>query len=362
MSGLPHLGTPTTRAARSEMNIARGAPYWRQRMESSLPPAPPAGPVAKVAEPPDHALVPALAGDVAAYVEGSLAASSRARYDAAWQTFASWCRANGRPELPATPATVASYLADRARERKVNTVAVEMAAISRAHQLVRETNPVLDPGVRAVMSGIRRALGIAPRQVAPLLASDVKAILGLLADDLTGLRDRVLLLVGLLAATRQQELVGIDVEDLAFANQGMVVNIKTSKTDQERKGALVGLAVGSEPATCPVVAVRTWMRESGVVSGPLLREVSRHGSVGERRLRPRAVYRLVRRLGALVGLDPSTLGGHSLRAGFATSAAMQGVPELEIAEVTRHRSVAVLRSYVRRATVLEHDLTRRLGL
>jgi hypothetical protein len=111
-----------------------------------------------------------------------------------------------------------------------------------------------------------------------------------------------------------------------------------------------------------VIAVRTWIREAALSSGPLLREVSRHGHVGEDRLRPRAVYRVVRKLGAMIGIDPSSLGGHSLRAGFISSAAMEGVPELEIAEVSRHRSVAVLRSYVRRATVLEHDFTRRLGL
>jgi integrase len=331
-------------------------------METSLPPAPPPGSVAKAEGPLDHALVPALVDEVAGYVESSLAASSRARYEVAWQTFAAWCAEQGRAALPASAATVASYLAARARDHRVNTISVEVAAISRAHQLARVDNPVLDAGVCATMAGIRRALGVAPRRVAPLLASDVKAILGLLDDDLGGLRDRALLLVGLLAAMRQQELVAIDVDDVVFGNKGMLLTIRSSKTDQEKHGALVGLAPGSEPCTCPIFAVRTWLREAQISSGPLLREVSRHGHVGERRLRPRAVYRVVRRLGAMIGIDPSSLGGHSLRAGFATSAAMEGVPEMEIAQVTRHRSVAVLRGYVRRATVLEHDFTRRLGL
>jgi integrase len=173
-------------------------------------------------------------------------------------------------------------------------------------------------------------------------------------------RDRALLLVGFAGAFRRSEIVGLDVEDVRFVDAGLEITLRRSKTDQEGAGRLVGLPFGSRLETCPVRALRAWLDASGVDAGPLFRGV--RGGVSSSRLTGAMAAIIAKRRAAAIGLDPAWLAGHSLRAGFATSAALAGVTETFIAAQTWHKSMTILRRYIRPATVWQNNAAAAVGL
>jgi site-specific recombinase XerD len=145
--------------------------------------------------------------------------------------------------------------------------------------------------------------------------------------SLIGVRDRALLLVGFAGAFRRSEVVSLDVADVTFSSDGLIVQLRRSKTDQEGEGRKVGLPFGSNPLTCPVRSLRTWLDAAAVVSGPIFRAVDRHANVADTRLTDQSVALVVKRCAKAAGLDPEKYAGHSLRSGLATAAAMADVSE-----------------------------------
>jgi len=303
-----------------------------------------------------------LVARVADFCREAKAPATRRAYRAGWRQFESWCRDRGLRALPAEPTVTAAFIADRASKSRFSTLNKSVAAIRYGHVLGGFESPTKSREVATVMAGIKRVHGTRPKQKAPLLVRDLRAGVDHLGDDLRGCRDRALVLVGFAAGLRRSEIVGLDVEDLVFEAAGVAITLRRSKTDQEAQGRVIGVGYGSGSATCPVVALRRWLANSGIQTGPVFRAIDRNGHVRSRRLSDRAVALLVKRVGRSVGLDPASLGGHSLRAGFVTSAAMCGVPEAEIQATSGHRSLVTLRSYIRRASVFETSAVQRLGL
>jgi site-specific recombinase XerD len=162
--------------------------------------------------PASQALI-SLVGRAAQFASASKASSTREAYRRDLTGFGSWCAAAGLSALPASPQTVACYLADLARSHKVATLERALVAISQAHKASGLGSPTAAAEVREVLKGIRRELGIAPSQKAALMATDLQAIARLLPASLQGLRDRALLLVGFAGAFRRSELVALAVED-----------------------------------------------------------------------------------------------------------------------------------------------------
>lgn len=314
------------------------------------------------------------------YVQNARTPATLRGYDAAWSRFVSWCSIYRKSPLPADPTTVALFLTDVSptkREEGVpevptstgekrlhaGTLSRYTSAIKLRHEAAGHLSPTLDVRVKSVLRGIRRAHGVAPnRQAAPLLVGDLISVVETLdATKLIDVRNKALLLVGFAGALRRSEIVSLQVGDLDFRNDGVVVKLRRRKTDQEGKGAIVGIAYGTN-GTCPVVSLRKWLAAAGIEKGPAFRGVDRHGNVSSQRLNPQAVCRIVKKLVPRAGLAPGGYSGHSLRAGFATSAAAVGVEERDIAKVTGHASLQVLRQYIRDGQVLDGDLSRRLGL
>lgn len=286
-----------------------------------------------------------------AFAAASKATRTRDAYRGAFGAFVAWCDAQGLCALPAAPDTVALFLTSRAQEgRKVATLEQALAAVAQAHKAAGLDSPRGAAVVREVMRGIRRTLGVAPTQKAPAVASDVRAMVAALPDGLLGQRDRALLLLGFAGAFRRSELVGLDVEDVAFGEDGATVTLRRSKTDQEGEGRKVGIPFGSSPALCPVRALRAWLDAAQITEGPIFREVTRHGHV-RARLTGHAIARVVKRSALAAGLDPARFSGHSLRAGLATAAAKAGKSERAIMAQTGHRSVTMVRRYIRDASL-----------
>lgn len=173
-------------------------------------------------------------------------------------------------------------------------------------------------------------------------------------DGLKDLRDRALLLVGFAGALRRSELVGLDVGDIEQVHQGIVLRLRRSKTDQDGQGRKIGIPFG-RGRWCPVAALDGWLTASGITEGPIFRSVDGHGHVQGARLSPAAVSSVVRERVAAAGFDPVRYSGHSLRAGFATSAAPAGIASWIIRRQTRHASDQMLARYVRAGELFTHN-------
>ena len=225
------------------------------------------------------------------------------------------------------------------------------------------------------MSGIARAKGTRQRQVAPLRIDMLKAMLAATPeDDLLAIRDRAILLLGFAGGMRRSELAALDVEDLTDVEEGLDVLIRRSKTDQEGAGRTIGIPRGRNRETCPVIALQRWIRLAGITEGPLFRahrsrtdgpgprQQRPEGRAGTARLTPQGIARVVQRAAARIGLDPAEFAGHSLRAGFATEAAAQGASERAIMRQTGHRSVEMVRRYIRDGDRYRDNAATYLGL
>lgn len=294
-------------------------------------------------------LVSELTIEALDYGRAALSANTMRAYKADWREFQDWCASRGRPSLPASPATVANFasmLADGGK--RVPTIARKMAAIRFFHRGAGHENPTDHAGVAAILKGIRRTVGIAPRQKAPATADVIHALLAHVPrGTLQGQRDRALILLGFAGAFRRSELVAIRVEDLAFNEQGVDIFLSRSKTDQEGKGASVAILNGK--ALLPVQRLREWLEAASITEGPVFRQMSRGGHLRPTPLTPQSVALIVKRYAAAAGLDVAKLSGHSLRAGFITSAADNRASISRIMEVSRHRDPRSVETYVRRA-------------
>lgn len=216
--------------------------------------------------------------------------------------------------------------------------------------------------VRNTLKGIRRMKGTAPSQKSPALTDDIRAMVGATDEGLIGLRDRALILLGFAGAFRRSELVSLTAEDCGFGKDGLTIVLRRSKTDQTGEGRKIGIPYGSNPETCPVRTVQAWIEGAGIPSGPLFRSINRHGKTQAGGLSGIDVARIVKKLAERAGLDPAKYAGHSLRAGHATSAAIAGASERSIMNQTGHRSVQMVRRYIREGNLFRENSAGKLGL
>ena len=303
-----------------------------------------------------------LVGEAHAFAAASRADATLRAYRSDWADFAAFCGRHALTPLPADPATVALYVTDLARTLRPSTINRRVAAISIYHQREGLDSPTRDPRVREIMKGIRRRLTAATHEAAPARIGEVRRMIAHLPNSLAGRRDRAVLLVGFASALRGSELVALNVEDIEERDEGIVLVKRRSKTDQEGVGARVAVPYGSDPETCPVTALRRWLDDAEITTGAIFRGVDRHGNVSAGRLSQRALAMIVKKCADKAGLDGDRYSAHSLRAGFVTTAAANGANERAIAAQTGHRSMEVLRRYVRHATVFIDNAATTLGL
>lgn len=313
-----------------------------------VPPFPPATPLDD------------LVHRAAEYASQTSAASTRNAYAKDWAAFETWCRAMSLEPLPAAPATIGTYLTTLAGRLAVATLARRLAAIATAHRHAGHRLDTRHPAILDLLRGIRRVHGVRQRRAAPATTGVVQAMAATCDTSLIGLRDRALLLVGFAAALRRSEIAALDAGDVAIVPEGLRITVARSKTDQEALGETVGV-VRTGTATCPVAAVQAWLAAAAITEGRVFRGINRHGRIGAG-LTDQVVALIVKKRAALIGLDAAEFSGHSLRAGLATSAAANAVEERIIQRQTRHRSVTVLRGYIREGEVFNGNASGRVGL
>jgi len=296
------------------------------------------------------------------FARNSKAQNTLRGYRSDWRDFSRWCDAHGLSPLPAGPECVASYIAECAERLKVGSIQRRLNAISEVHKAMGLESPTSTGIVRATIKGIRRALGTATVQKAPAVTADIRAMVEATDAGLIGVRDRALILLGFAGAFRRSELVSLDVEDCTFGKDGLTITLRRSKTDQEGFGRKIGIPYGSNPSTCPIRTTQSWIEHAGIVTGPIFRSIHRHGRIQPGRLAGADVARVMKKLAERAGLDPLKYAGHSLRAGHATSAAIAGASERSIMNQTGHRSVQMLRRYIRDANLFRENSAGKLGL
>jgi site-specific recombinase XerD len=255
--------------------------------------------------------------------------------------------------LPALPATVAAYLAYSVGQNlRPSTLGRRLAAIRYLHQQAGFETPTSAGTVKATLRGIRRVVGTSRDRKAPATADRAKAMARCTPNTLVGIRDRAILLLGFAGALRRSELVALDVADIEQLHEGLRVNIRRSKTDQEGEGAIIAIPAGS--SECPCKALTAWLTAARIVEGPVFRAINKAGKTSYKRLSDRSVANIVKAYAGLAGLNEQKFSGHSLRSGFLTSAAANGASIFKMMDVSRHKSADTLRDYVQDAELFKN--------
>lgn len=362
------------------------------------------------------------AAALAHYLSAAQSENTLRAYRGDWVAFVAWCLAEGRRSLPADPVDVAVYVAAAAEEVTATgewalspaTLERRAAAIAAVHGAHGLASPTRAEVVRLTLRGIRRRRRARVRRKRPVLLHTLEALLAELPEPgyPTGVarrRDALLLLAGFAGALRRSELAALRLGDVvvdADAATGeplLVVHLGATKTDpQARREQQVALPRGRRRRTCAVCALAHWLPvlkahqhggtdavrallagqdgeeadthlchgfASGAAAGlatgadqPLFPAVNRHGHLAEAAMSGRAVAEVVKRYAARAGLDPALFGGHSLRAGFATQAALGGAADREIMRQGRWSSPRTVHGYIRTANPLDDNAVTRLGL
>lgn len=277
------------------------------------------------------------------------AASTLRAYRSDWAIFERWCCDRGLQPLPAAPEVIAVFLSSQASDgSKPATLTRRVAAIRYFHQIAGITvSPTASEIVKSTIKGIKRALGTAKSQKAPATADRLIKMLEHVPDTLQGSRDRAILLFGFAGAFRRSELSQLLVRDLELVPGGLRVHIRKSKTDQEGFGQVVPIIRGEH--ICPIKAVTIWLEKANIQSGPIFRRLGKGGKIFKKSLTPHSIGKIVKLYAEKAGYNPDDYGGHSLRAGFLTSAAMNGASIFKMMDISRHKSVDTLKGYVRQA-------------
>lgn len=299
----------------------------------------PAGVPASVGAPAPDPLDDAVAGFAAA----SRSAATRTAYLSGLRDFAAWCTLDGSAALPATPRTVARYITHLAGlGRTVSTVDQRAAAIAYAHRLAGHDAPTATEEVRSVLAGIRNTLGRRPSKKKALTADLLAQVVKKIPTDMVGLRDRAMILLAFGAALRRSELVALDVADLEQHRRGLLVRLGKTKTDQTGQGRSVAVLSGKLKVP---EAVAAWLAASGIDAGPVFRGLDR-GQLAPDRLTGGQFARILKARCAALGIDPASIGGHSLRRGFATSAGDMGADLRRTAGHMRHTKLETTMGYM----------------
>jgi len=294
--------------------------------------------------PPANLQLIAIHQKVNDFVNASISDSTRKSYQSDLAHFL-----NSGGVIPSSPEFVAQYISTNAEALSAYTLARRLVSIGRAHTSQGLPSPTSADIVKATLRGIRRTYGAKQRQVEPLVKNLIQDIVRDL-EGVKGTRDKALLLVGFAGAFRRSELVGLQVSDIEFVEQGLVVNLRHSKTDQEGIGRKIAIPF-ARGNVCAVHALKCWLKVSSIETGAIFRGINRHGFISNKQLSTEAVALIIKSHVERIGLEPAKFSGHSLRAGLVTSAAQAGVSNWKIKAQTGHKSDAMLNRYVRDARI-----------
>lgn len=285
-------------------------------------------------------------------LEAAYSANTRRAYRADVTTFLKW-----GGSIPSTPEEIAAFIAHRANVCTVATIQRQLASLSSLHSTLESTpNPLKSRLVAATVRGLARLHGRPQRAVEPLMIEHLRSILDSMPATIIGRRDAALLSIGFAGGMRRSELVALDFDDIAHVAAGILITLRRSKTDQSGHGRLVAIPYG-RTRFCPIKCLNAWSGETEPPEGAVFRSCAKGGRISTRRLSVEAVAAIIKKHVAGIGLAAADYSGHSLRAGYVTSAIQAGASEHSIRKQTGHASSATMERYIRLANLFEDNPT-----
>jgi site-specific recombinase XerD len=304
--------------------------------------------------------IKALQEETLLNLKSSKANNTIRAYKSDFHDFELFCIQNGFKSLPSEPKIISLYLTSlSSKDIKMSTLKRRLVSIGVIHKLKGHYLDTKHPLIIENIMGIKRRKGSAQNGKKPLLINNLKVLIKAInRSDLNPIikfRDRTIVLIGFSGGFRRNEIVSLNYDDIEFVNEGMKINLRRSKTDQYGEGFLKGIPYFDNPVYCPVVSIQNWLKISEINSGPLFRRFSKGAKLTEMRLTDQTVALIIKKYLQLAGIDSKNYSGHSLRSGFATSAADAGAEERSIMAMTGHKSTEMVRRYIKEANVFKNN-------
>jgi len=300
-------------------------------------------------------------------LQSSKANNTVRAYKSDFNDFGLFCAQNGFKSLPSEPKIVSLYLTYLStKDIKMSTLKRRLVSIGVIHKLKGHYLDTKHPLIIENIMGIKRRKGSVQKGKKPLLINDLKQIINVIDkvknEEIKKLRDRSIILIGFSGGFRRNEIVSLDYEDLDFVPEGLKVSLKRSKTDQFGEGLVKGLPYFDNSQYCPVVSIKNWIEISKINSGPLFRRFTKGSKLSDNRLSDQTVALLIKDYLKIAGIESSYYSGHSLRSGFATSAAESGAEERSIMAMTGHKSTEMVRRYIKEANLFKNNALNKIKL
>jgi len=300
-------------------------------------------------------------------LKSSKALNTIRAYKSDYRDFGLFCVKNGFKSLPADPKIVSLYLTHLStKDVKISTLKRRLVSIGVIHKLKGHYLDTKHPSIIENIMGIKRRKGSIQKGKKPLLINNLKQIIDVIDshnnEEIKKFRDRSLILIGFSGGFRRNEIVSLDYEDLDFVGEGLKINLKRSKTDQFGEGAVKGLPYFDNSQYCPVLSLKKWIEVSNIKYGPLFRRFAKGSKLTENRLTDQTVALLIKEYLKLAGIDSKNYSGHSLRSGFATSAAESGAEERSIMAMTGHKSTEMVRRYIKEANLFKNNALNKIKI
>ena len=300
-------------------------------------------------------------------LEHSKAPNTIRAYQSDFSDFRLFCAKNGFRSIPTEPKIVSLYLTHLStNEAKISTLKRRLVSRGVIHKLKGHYLDTKHPSIIENIMGIKRRKGSIQRGKKPLLISILKKVINVIdeqnKEEIKKFRDRSIILIGFSGGFRRNEIVSLDYDDLDFVSEGLKINIKRSKTDQFGEGTKKALPYFDNSQYCPVVSLQKWIKISNISSGPLFRRFSKGSKLSENRLTDQTVALIIKSYLQLAGVDSTNYSGHSLRSGFATSAAEAGAEERSIMAMTGHKSTEMVRRYIKEANLFKNNALNKIKI
>ena len=284
-------------------------------------------------------------------LKNSKANNTLRAYQSDFRDFSAFCSKNGLSSIPTQPKIIALYITHLSKSFKFSTLKRRIASISVIHKLKGHYLDTKHPIIMENLHGIKRTLGSRQKAKKPLLINDLKLIIQVI--DKEKKRDKALILTGFAGGFRRSELVNIFFEDVEFVNEGVKILIKRSKTDQSGEGAIKAIPYFDNQEFCPVIALKNYIEYKKSIK-------ITHGKVFE--ISDKSVALIIKKYANKAGLDSSRYAGHSLRSGFATTAAEFGAEERNIMAMTGHKTTQMVRRYIHEANLFKNNALNKIKI
>jgi len=311
--------------------------------------------------------IKALQEETLLNLQNSKANNTVRAYKSDFNDFGIFCAQNGFKSLPSDPKIVSLYLTHLStKDAKISTLKRRLVSIGVIHKLKGHYLDTKHPSIIENIMGIKRRKGSFQKAKKPILINSLKLIINAIdqqnKQEIKKFRDRSIILIGFSGGFRRNEIVSLNYDDLDFVPEGLKINIKRSKTDQFGEGFTKALPYFDSSQYCPVISLKNWLDISKITSGPVFRRFLKGSKLSENRLTDQTVAILIKEYLNLAGINSKNYSGHSLRSGFATSAAESGVEERNIMAMTGHKSTEMVRRYIKEANLFKNNALNKIKL